>query len=231
MAVLPTTIMRWNKVTVEKYQQLDHINNLDRDEIEKLALTVCVLWDKTPDEVNDLGEKFLRYARQVERMFLMPPAKVWWPLEMQQDATKINYGQFVEVMFFVKSGLVSNLHHIAASLMSGDTDHHERAQSVLSEPVQSVLQPVQKFMESWEKLLFSYANLFEIEEQLHGIEREKEEPHPFLDQYGWIFSATQIADHERIPLDKVWELPVIQALNDLAYLKSKRKYEEWQAEK
>jgi hypothetical protein len=43
--------------------------------------------------------------------------------------------------------------------------------------------------------------------------------------YGWIYQATLIAEHEKIKLDEVYELPTIQALNDLAYLKSKNAYE------
>jgi hypothetical protein len=44
-------------------------------------------------------------------------------------------------------------------------------------------------------------------------------------KYGWIYQATIIADHERIRLDEVYELPTIQALNDLAYLKSKSAFD------
>lgn len=43
----------------------------------------------------------------------------------------------------------------------------------------------------------------------------------FMQRYGWIYQATLIAEHERIKLDDVYNLPTIQALNDLAYLKSK----------
>ncbi len=40
-------------------------------------------------------------------------------------------------------------------------------------------------------------------------------------RYGWIYQATLIAEHEKIKLDEVYNLSTIQALNDLAYLKSK----------
>jgi hypothetical protein len=33
-----------------------------------------------------------------------------------------------------------------------------------------------------------------------------------------------VAEYERIKLDDVWALPVIQFLNDLVYLKEKKKY-------
>lgn len=41
--------------------------------------------------------------------------------------------------------------------------------------------------------------------------------------YGWIYNATMVAELERIKLDDAWELPVLQFLNDLSYLKIKRK--------
>lgn len=43
--------------------------------------------------------------------------------------------------------------------------------------------------------------------------------------YGWIYQATLIADHEKIKLDEVYNLPTLQVLNDLAYLKSKNAYD------
>lgn len=52
----------------------------------------------------------------------------------------------------------------------------------------------------------------------------------FTKHYGWIYSATIVADHERISLDHAFELPVLQFLNALAYMKMKRKVEEAQME-
>jgi hypothetical protein len=46
-----------------------------------------------------------------------------------------------------------------------------------------------------------------------------------MQRYGWIYQATIIADHERIKLVEVYDLPVIQALNDLSYLKSKNAFD------
>jgi hypothetical protein len=43
----------------------------------------------------------------------------------------------------------------------------------------------------------------------------------FHKRYGWIYSTGQVAEFERITMDDTWELPVVQVLNDLAYLKSK----------
>jgi hypothetical protein len=47
----------------------------------------------------------------------------------------------------------------------------------------------------------------------------------FMSVYGWIYQATLIAEHEKIKLEEVYNLPTLQVLNDLAYLKSKNAYD------
>lgn len=53
----------------------------------------------------------------------------------------------------------------------------------------------------------------------------------FNKTYGWIFNAESVADLERIELDRVYELPTLQFLNDLAYLKAKAAMEKEQLNK
>jgi hypothetical protein len=50
-------------------------------------------------------------------------------------------------------------------------------------------------------------------------------------KYGWIYQATIIAEHEKIKLAEVYELPTLQALNDLSYLKSKNSFDREQMKK
>jgi hypothetical protein len=52
-----------------------------------------------------------------------------------------------------------------------------------------------------------------------------------MQRFGWIYQATLIAEHERIKLSEVYELPTIQALNDLSYLKSKNAHDREQIKK
>ena len=56
-------------------------------------------------------------------------------------------------------------------------------------------------------------------------EGEKESVHPFIERYGWMFSAKQLAEYEGITLEEVYNIPIIQAFNGLSYLKSKAGYE------
>jgi hypothetical protein len=49
--------------------------------------------------------------------------------------------------------------------------------------------------------------------------------HPFQKQYGWIHQAVLVAQHNNIALESAYQLPTIQFLNDLAYIKSKSEFD------
>lgn len=44
----------------------------------------------------------------------------------------------------------------------------------------------------------------------------------FIESFGWMYNAKMVSEFEAIPLNDVWDLPVVQFLNDLNYLKQKR---------
>ncbi len=54
---------------------------------------------------------------------------------------------------------------------------------------------------------------------------------PFMDNFGWIYQASIVAEFERIRLEEVYELSTIQFLNDLSYLKSKAEFDKEQMKK
>lgn len=65
--------------------------------------------------------------------------------------------------------------------------------------------------------------------------QDNEEPDESIERvfgkyYGWIYSTSLVADHERISLDQAYELPIYQYLNGLAYCKMKEKLERKQFE-
>lgn len=89
-------------------------------------------------------------------------------------------------------------------------------------------------METYKRINKSYRSLFgqtdtEGEESNEGeIERNTE---TFEARWGWVYNAELIKDFEGITLDEVWQLPIIRALNALAYIKDKRKNEQEQIER
>jgi hypothetical protein len=86
-----------------------------------------------------------------------------------------------------------------------------------------VLFNVKKFIEVIKKLSDEYSGLFGIED----MEQEEFKPltNGFNEQYGWIYSAKKVAEFEGIKLDEAYDLPIIQAFNDLSYLKAHQEYE------
>jgi len=53
----------------------------------------------------------------------------------------------------------------------------------------------------------------------------------FMQYYGWIYQTELVAAFEKIKLEEAYELPTLQFLNDLAYLKGKSEYEAEQLKK
>jgi hypothetical protein len=49
--------------------------------------------------------------------------------------------------------------------------------------------------------------------------------------YGWIYQSKLVAEHEGITLEKAFDTPTLQFLNDLAYIKAKNEYDREQLKK
>jgi hypothetical protein len=53
----------------------------------------------------------------------------------------------------------------------------------------------------------------------------------FMRYYGWIYQTELVAALEKVTLEQTYEIPTLQYLNDLAYLKAKGEYEAEQLKK
>jgi hypothetical protein len=78
-----------------------------------------------------------------------------------------------------------------------------------------------------------FKGLFDFGDDKGGDEpnRGRDNSNGFMQRYGWIYQATLIAQHERITLEQVYDMPTIQALNDLSYLKAKNAFDSDQMKK
>lgn len=47
-----------------------------------------------------------------------------------------------------------------------------------------------------------------------------------MERWGWVHNTKQVADFENITIIQAYQLPIIQYLNDLAYLKDYNKYQD-----
>lgn len=215
-------------MTLAEYQRIAGFWDSENDEVTQIALIVCDLYGYTYDEVDNMEpRKFLKLSKKVERSFVGIDKKpIYSRVKLNVDAFSITLGQFIEVQHFLKLGEIDSMHLVAASIWRDKREHKRKAEILLNKNIRYVLKDISAFLLSFANLLNSYSGLFETEERSDEEEEAKvEKPHPFIEQYGWIYSAKQIAEHEGITLDKAFELPVLQAFNTLAYLKSYQSYQ------
>lgn len=88
-------------------------------------------------------------------------------------------------------------------------------------------------MQTYQRLNKKYNSLFGkrfVEDEESNEGEVKRDVETFEQRWGWIYNAELIKGFEGIELNKVWDLPIIQALNALAYLKDKSRNEREQIE-
>jgi hypothetical protein len=223
-------IPKWNKITVEMYQYINEINETDMDQVDKVLFSMAFLVGKSEQEFDKINKyKFAQLQRQFKERFEQlnmqgKERERIKDLKFNFDIRKVTLGQFIEVQHFYKNNYLNNLHLIAASFSTCDKlSHVERADKILKISLLPVLYNVTKFLEVIKKLSDEYGGLFGIED----MEQEDLKPlsNGFNEQYGWIYSAKKVAEFEGIKLDEAYDLPIIQAFNDLSYLKAHQEYE------
>jgi hypothetical protein len=200
------------------------------DQVDKVLFSMAFLVGKSEQEFDKINKyKFAQLQRQFKQRFeqLNVQGKETERIKdfkFNFDIRKVTLGQYIEVQHFYKGNYLNNLHLIAASFSTCDKlSHVERADKILKLPLLPVLFNVKKFIEVIKKLSDEYSGLFGIEE----MEEEELKPltNGFNEQYGWIYSAKKVAEFEGIKLDEAYDLPIIQAFNDLSYLKAHQEYE------
>jgi hypothetical protein len=216
-------------MTLSQYQRIAAFWSAENDEVTQVALIICDMYAMTYDEVNTMDpKKFIRLSKQVEKSFYKLDKKPFFMrMKFTNDATKINLGQFIEVQHFMKQGEIDAMHLICATIWRDERHHELKASILLDTNVRYVLKDFTTFLLSFSELLKSYKGLFEVEQSEEEEDAIVEKPHSFIDQYGWIYSAKQIAEHEGISLDQAFDLPILQAFNTLAYLKSFQSYQKY----
>jgi len=223
-------IPKWDKITVEMYQYINEINDSQMDQIDKVLFTMAFLTGKSEQEFDNINKyKFAQLQRQLKQRFEQlnvqgNETERIKDFKFNFDIRKVTLGQYIEVQHFYKGNYLNNLHLIAASFSTcKDYSHVERSDKILKLPLLPVLFNVKKFIEVIKKLSDEYSGLFGIED----MEQEEFKPltNGFNEQYGWIYSAKKVAEFEGIKLDEAYDLPIIQAFNDLSYLKAHQEYE------
>jgi hypothetical protein len=220
-------MLNWNKISLYKFHRMDEINKREISDIDKTLFTTCVVFDKTEFELDNLPvKKALRYVSKVEKIvsseLKVKELKKIGKYQIEYDPSKLTFGQFIELVFFLQHP-TQNIHYAMASIVSKDADtHKERAEYFLSVSIQKVMGCFKKFIENFEAFQKEYKALFGLDNE---VSEQGASINQFNKRYGWIYSASLVAEYERITLDQAFALPIRRALNNLAYLKAKVKYE------
>lgn len=239
--------MTWKDITLEKYLQIHPIIENDWGDFDKFREIVYILTGKYEDVYKWNEEQIKEYSflftfdfeRSVPNIFRAN--KRYY--RVNADAERMAAARYIEVKTFYSNGYVQNMHRIIASfvvpvsrwgfkyrdLKYDATKHEQYSNDMLTLPFPLAYGLAMHFLNLINVIDKKYPLLFEStggedDESQMGIEQV------FSKYYGWIFSTTQVAEHERITLDATFELPVLQYLNDLAYLKMKGKVEKKQIE-
>lgn len=229
---------KWDKISLFKFQQIDLINNKPEvTDIDKTLFSTCIVFGYTEFELDNLPiKKVDKLSKKMAGIFNTPfeskPFKRIGKYFINYDISKVTFGQYVELSFFAGKPL-QNAHFILSSLSNllfrrnNSATHRNRAEYFLKQSVNKVLGSVSLIIESLDNFNKEYSSLFGLDKAVAGEVQEDK----FNKRYGWIYSASQVAEYERITNEQAFRLPVRQALNDLAYLKAKGIYEAEQLKK
>lgn len=224
--------MTWKDITLGKYQQIEAINSQALTDIDKALYSACVVFDKTEYQLdNEKPAVVLKMMNKMQRLFETPfnakPEKRIGKYVVNYDVSRITFGQYIELSFFIGNGALHNIHYILATMSNRwrkkhtTSDHRQKADYFLTQPVEKVIGALNVIQENYSRFNSEYKQLFGLDKEVTGDVQNDE----FNRRYGWIYSATQVADHERITLDEAFAMPVRQAFNALLFLKAKGKYE------
>jgi hypothetical protein len=214
-------------MTVHQYQKLIEIQEQHANEdVVRLAYSVCYFYNLSTEKVNQMQpKKFLRKCKKIQNGLAVRPY-LFSRKRFTTDATKLTLGQFIEVQSWLSKGIESQLHMISASILIKRTVHVNDVKKVLSYNICSVLPPVSTFIQSFMDLLKKYEWLLKDDNITDKQDKKANINHPFIINFGWVFSAKQVAEHLGLKLNDAFDINIIEALNTLVYLKSKAQYEE-----
>lgn len=211
------------------YQYIHEINESQMDAIDKLLYTITFLTNSTEDKINLISLKtYKKLEGQVKGLWESikgDHVSQYKGYNFTYDFKKISLGQYIEVAHFLRNGYIENMHLIAASISSyGNKDHVQRAEALQKMPFLPIMFNVKYFLEQFAEFNGRYKGLFgvSVDDEEESVSQPSDD---FNVRYGWIYSAKKVAEFEGIPLEKAFDLPVIQAFNDLSYLKALTQYE------
>jgi hypothetical protein len=192
------------------------------DDIVTMALLICHVYGKTYEQVNNMHPTtFTKYVAKLQHKFTSVSKRPFYRKRLLiTDAKKISFGQFVDLMHFYPQGEIEAMHLIAATILKKRKDVFKDAEKIDKLNVNRILSDYNKFNTLFKELIDSYKGLFEIDEEQEEEQPQRISGSNFMEKYGWVYSATQLKDLIGKPLEDVFKMSIVEALNYLSYLKA-----------
>jgi len=241
------------KLTIKQFQEINHINKLEVNDNDKSILFIKLITGKSDNDISKMSmNKFNRLCSKILKSFndiqnnlnkgkykkiIRIKNRFYW---INYDISKLDAGRYVETATFGVD-LLDNLHKLMATMvvpikltwkglkyLEYDAMKHEQiAEDMLQADFKNSYYSCVSFLSSFKKLNSSYEILF-------GAKDESDEEvtiDEFQKSFGWIYNAKLVSEFENISLDEVWDLPTLQFLNDLTYIKLKLDWDAKQLKK
>jgi hypothetical protein len=235
--------MTWNDLNVFQYQQLEKIL-LGENPLGHAMRIIAIINSTTESQVEKYSHK--RLLKELQKIKFLITQFDGKPKDYIQiglkryicnyDINKVNTARYIETKVFAKD-FVQNLHKVAASMVIPTVltplgyftkRYNATLHSIYSQDIQEanfvdVYFSVTKYVKMIADLDSNYKGLYdEIDQDMES--QQQRGGSRFVEFYGWQYCAKIVAEHENITLDAAYNLPVIQFLNDLSYLKAERDY-------
>jgi hypothetical protein len=240
-------------MTVEQFQRLTRIYELDLPEEDKARMYVKSLANLTDGEINKMHvSKFNKIGAKVQKAFEVKgydlqngkPRKYFMVngrfYRFNYDLKKPpnNAARYMEVATYA-TDIIGNLHLILASMVTPIKwfrsvkpkawQHEHIANEMKKLDFAVAYHAAVFFLESFQEINEAFASLFNVQNNSEDEDGEgSKDPTGFTQKFGWIYNAKMVSEFEFISVDAVMDLPVLQFLNDLNYIKTKRAFDEYQ---
>lgn len=229
---------KWKDITLYQYQRVEEIKkSKDLSEEDKILFIACILFNKTEYELDKTKpKKVLKMISLIDKIFTSQfdakPKKRIGKYFINYEISKITFGQYIELSFFLQEKeIIQASHYVLSSLSNlflrknNSKDHRKKSNYFLSRSITKVAGSLSLIIERFKSFNDEYKTLFGISEEIKSELPKTDNVSKFNTRYGWIYSAEEIAKYEIISLEEAYAMPIRRALNDLAYLKAKRNYE------
>jgi len=243
-------------MTVEQFQKLTKIFELDLPEEDKARMYVKSLANLTDEQINSMHvEKFNKICAKVQKAFQVKgydlqngkPRKYFmigrkmYRFNYDLKRPPNNAGRYIEVATY-SNNIIGNLHLILASMVTPIKyfravkpkawQHEHIANDMKKMDFAVAYHAAVFFLESFQEINEVFASLFNGGNDIDNEGEDSiKDPTGFTLNFGWIYNAKVVSEFEAISVDDAMDLPVLQFLNDLNYIKTKRAFDEHQYRK